>query len=153
MKLKIIIFPMKVMIMTFNDDLSDRPIYLDYHATIPLYPIFSSLDTMIITMESKALLQRIKKIVYAIEPTAQIFLYGSRARHDARPDSDWDILILVDGVVNPSRRDRLRHQIYEIEWETGEVICTIIRSRQEWNTPRFQQTPLSKSIEKEAILL
>ena len=108
---------------------------------------------MITIMESKVLLQRIKEIVCAIEPTAQIFLYGSRARDDARQDSDWDILILVDGVVNPSRRDRLRHQIYEIEWETGEVICSIIRSRQEWNTPRFQQTPFSISIEKEAILL
>ncbi|WP_242016537.1 nucleotidyltransferase domain-containing protein [Pseudanabaena cinerea] len=128
-------------------------IYLDYHVTIPLDPSLSSLDTMITTMESKVLLQRIKEIVYEIEPTAQIFLYGSRARANARPDSDWDILILVDGVVNPSRRDRLRHQIYEIEWETGEVICSIIRSRQEWNTPRFQQTPFSKSIEKEAILL
>ena len=104
-------------------------------------------------MESKALLQKIKELVYAIEPTAQIFLYGSRARNDARSDSDWDILILIDGAVNPSRRDRLRHQIYEIEWETGEVICSIIRSRQEWNTPRFQQTPFSISIEKEAILL
>ena len=104
-------------------------------------------------MANKALLQRIKELVCAIEPTAQIFLYGSRARNDARPDSDWDILILVDGIVNPSRRDRLRHQIYEIEWETGEVICAIVRSRQEWHTPRFQQTPLSKSIEKEAILL
>ena len=104
-------------------------------------------------MESKALLQNIKELVYAIKPTAQISLYESRARNDARPDSDWDILILVDGVVNPFRRDRLRHQIYEIEWETGEVICSIIRSCQEWNTPRFQQTPFSKSIEKEAILL
>jgi predicted nucleotidyltransferase len=104
-------------------------------------------------MESTALLKQIKEIVCAIEPTAQILLYGSRARDDARPDSDWDILILVDGVVNPSRRDRLRHQIYEIEWETGEVICSIIRSRQEWNTPRFQQTPFSESIKKEAILL
>ncbi|AFY73856.1 DNA polymerase sigma [Synechococcus sp. PCC 7502] len=104
-------------------------------------------------MESKALLERIKKLVCAIEPTAQIFLYGSRARNDARPDSDWDILILVDGVVNPSRRDHLRHEIYEIEWETGEVICSIIRSRQEWYTPQFQQTPFTQAIDKEAILL
>jgi uncharacterized protein len=104
-------------------------------------------------MESKVLLQRIKELVCAIEPTAQIFLYGSRARNDARPDSDWDILILVDGMVSLSRRDRLRHQIYEIEWETGEVICSIIRSRQEWHTPRFQQTPFTQAIDKEAILL
>ena len=104
-------------------------------------------------MEITTLLQQIKELVCAIEPTAHIFLYGSRARNDARPDSDWDLLILVDGVVNPSRRDYIRHQIYEIEWETGEVICSIIRSRQEWDTPRFQQTPLSQSIAKESILL
>jgi len=104
-------------------------------------------------MEITMLLQQIKELVYAIEPTAQIFLYGSRARNDARPDSDWDLLILVDGVVNPFRRDSIRHQIYEIEWEIGEVICSIIRSRQEWNTPHFQQTPLSQSIAKESILL
>jgi uncharacterized protein len=104
-------------------------------------------------MENKALLQQIKELVCAIEPTAQIFLYGSRARNDAKPDSDWDILILVDGVVSPSRRDRLRHQIYEIEWEKGEVISSIIRNRQEWNTPRFQQTPFTQAIVKEAILL
>ena len=62
-------------------------------------------------------------------------------------------MILVDGIVNPSRRDRLRHQIYEIEWETGEVICAIVRSRQEWYTPRFQQTPFTQAVDKEAILL
>jgi len=49
--------------------------------------------------------------------------------------------------------DRLRHQIYEIEWETGEVICAIVRSRQEWHTPRFQQTPFTQAVDKEAILL
>jgi predicted nucleotidyltransferase len=104
-------------------------------------------------MEITMLPQQIKELVYAIEPTAQIFLYGSCARNDARSGSDWDLLILVDGVVNPFRRDSIRHQIYEIEWEIGEVICSIIRSRQEWNTPRFQQTPLSQSIAKESILL
>lgn len=54
------------------------------------------------TTEGKTLLQQIKEIVCAIEPTAKLFLYGSRARNDARLDSDWDILILVDVVVSPS---------------------------------------------------
>ena len=57
------------------------------YPTLTARSLLSSLDTMITTMESKVLLQRIKEIVYAIEPTAQIFLYGSRARDDARPES------------------------------------------------------------------
>lgn len=29
----------------------------------------------------------------------QILLFGSRARGDARPDSDWDFYVLVDGEL------------------------------------------------------
>ena len=38
--------------------------------------------------------------------------------NDAQPDSDWDILVLVDGITNPTRTSQIRRQIYEIEWET-----------------------------------
>jgi len=34
----------------------------------------------------------IRDTIRATEPTAQIILYGSRARGDAREDSDWDVL-------------------------------------------------------------
>jgi len=40
-------------------------------------------------MDKQLLLNKIKQAVQAIEPQAQIFLYGSRARNDAQPDSDW----------------------------------------------------------------
>lgn len=43
------------------------------------------------------LLRRIKKLVHEIVPDAQIILYGSRARGDAHANSDYDILILVNG--------------------------------------------------------
>jgi predicted nucleotidyltransferase len=76
-------------------------------------------------MDKQLLLNKIKQAVQAIEPQAQIFLYGSRARNDAQPDSDWDILVLVDGITNPTRTSQIRRQIYEIEWETEEVLCTI----------------------------
>ena len=64
------------------------------------------------------LLKKVKEALVEIEPSAEIYLYGSRARHDSREDSDWDFLILVDGVVDTARTDRIRHRLYEIEWET-----------------------------------
>ena len=33
----------------------------------------------------------IRDTIRAAEPTAQIILYGSRARGDAREDSEWDV--------------------------------------------------------------
>ena len=80
------------------------------------------------------LLKKVKKALREIEPSAQIYLYGSRARQDSREGSDWDFLILVDGVVDTARTDRIRHRLYEIEWETDEVLSSIVRNRHgmEW---------------------
>ena len=58
-------------------------------------------------------------------PEAEIFLYGSRSRGDALSESDWDFLILVNGFISDERTDRIRHRLYEIEWESGEVISSI----------------------------
>lgn len=45
-------------------------------------------------------LKKIQQVVHAVVPEADVILYGSRARGDARPVSDWDFLILVDQPVD-----------------------------------------------------
>lgn len=37
----------------------------------------------------------------------RILLFGSRARHDADADSDWDLLVVTDKDLDPSLRHRL----------------------------------------------
>jgi len=49
-----------------------------------------------------------------LDPTARIILYGSRARGDAQPDSDWDLLILLDGPVERHRTAAIHHQLYHL---------------------------------------
>ena len=104
-------------------------------------------------MKREALLDHVKQTVHEIEPDADIILYGSRARGDARPESDWDFLILLDGVVDDARTDAIRHRLYDIEWDCGEVLSAMVRSRQEWNTPLYQVLPFSKVIRAQGILL
>lgn len=94
-------------------------------------------------------LGKVKEAVGEIEPSAEIYLYGSRARRDNREDSDWDFLILIDGTVDTARTDRIRHRLYEIEWETGEILSSIIRNRKEWNSPKYEAIPLRQEIERE----
>jgi hypothetical protein len=50
--------------------------------------------------EDEALRQVIGRLVAAHDPQA-IWLFGSRARGEARPDSDFDLLV----VVGPEHRD------------------------------------------------
>jgi predicted nucleotidyltransferase len=98
------------------------------------------------------LLEHVKQTICEIEPDAAIILYGSRARGDAHAESAWDFLILLDGVVDDKHIDAIRHRLYEIEWDCGEVLSAIVRSRQEWDTPLHQATPFSKVVREQGIL-
>ncbi|PIV05631.1 MAG: nucleotidyltransferase domain-containing protein [Syntrophobacterales bacterium CG03_land_8_20_14_0_80_58_14] len=104
-------------------------------------------------MMEKEILRKVKEAVRTIEPDAEIYLYGSRSRQDARSDSDWDFLILVDGMIDTVRTDRIRHVLYEIEWETGEVLSSIVRSRADWHGSKYQFIPLRINIEREGLLI
>jgi uncharacterized protein len=96
--------------------------------------------------------QAIKEKIQAIEPNAEIILFGSRARGDAKLDSDWDILILVSGVVNLKREQLFRHQLFELELEFGQAISTFVYSKKDWNKRHFM-TPLYKNIKNEGVTI
>lgn len=104
-------------------------------------------------MRRDELLAQIKQAVHEIEPDAETVLYGSRSRHDAVPESDWDLLILVSGPVSEERTDRIRHRLYEVEWESGEVISSIVRNREEWNSGFFEAMPFHRMVQCEGIRL
>jgi predicted nucleotidyltransferase len=97
------------------------------------------------------ILERIKVAINQIEPSAEIILYGSRARSDYTDVSDWDFLVLVDGEVGYKRTDRIRHQLHEIEWDTGEVLSAIVRNRSDWESPQYKVMPLYKNVMHEGI--
>lgn len=102
-------------------------------------------------MKQKAFLSQIRKAVHELEPEVEIILYGSRSRGEAGPESDWDLLILVDGVVDDERTDRIRHRLYELEWAAGTVISAIVRSRREWQSDRYQAMPFYQQVEAEGV--
>ena len=104
-------------------------------------------------MNREELLEQIWQAIRDVEPDAEIILYGSRSRGDAALESDWDFLILVDGLLNDERTDRIRHRLYEVEWESGEVISSIVRNREEWQRALYQAMPFHQRVEQEGIRL
>jgi len=104
-------------------------------------------------MHRDVMIKQVKKVVSEIEPNAEIILYGSRSRGDSSSESDWDFLILLDGPVDDDRVDRIRYQLYEIEWESGEVLSSIVKNRQEWNSYPYNTMPFHQRIESEGISL
>jgi predicted nucleotidyltransferase len=104
-------------------------------------------------MERDVLLERVRQAIGEVEPEAQIVLYGSQARGDSTAQSDWDFLILVDGTVSDDRVDRIRHRLYEVEWESGEVLSSIVRNRREWDSLPLSSTPFHRNVELEGVML
>ncbi len=102
-------------------------------------------------MESKAILNRIKAGISEIDPEAEVYLYGSRARGDNRTDSDWDILVITPRKkVTLDYETDLRDPIYDIELETGQIISLLVYSELDWKT-RMSYSPLFSNIKKEGV--
>ena len=104
-------------------------------------------------MNQKEFLELIRLAIHEVEPDAEIILYGSRSRGEAHDESDWDLLILVEGPLNDERIDRIRHRLYEVEWEHDEVISSIVRDREEWDSERYQALPFHQRVLEEGIRL
>ena len=103
--------------------------------------------------ESVAFINRIKEKVLSVEPQAKIILYGSRAKGTARSDSDWDVLILLAyQKITLEIEKKVVDPLYELEFETGEVISPMVYAEQEWNT-KYSVTPFYANVNKEGIPL
>jgi predicted nucleotidyltransferase len=99
------------------------------------------------------ILNQIKRIVKEKEPSAKIYLYGSRSRSTAKDDSDWDLLILLnkDDISNEVERE-ITYPLYDLEFDTGEVISPMIYTEKEWNS-KYKVTPFYQNVMREGILL
>ncbi|MCA6372561.1 MAG: nucleotidyltransferase domain-containing protein [Cytophagales bacterium] len=99
------------------------------------------------------ILDRIKGIVLGTDPSAKVYLYGSRARGTTKPDSDWDLLILLnkDKITTEVERN-VTSPLYDLEFEIGEVISPMIYSEKEWNS-KHSVTPFYSNVMREGKLL
>jgi hypothetical protein len=104
-------------------------------------------------MNQQELLVQIKQAVREVEPDAEVILYGSRSRGDAVLESEWDLLILVNGPLSDERTDRIRHRLYEGEWKSEEVFSSIVRNREEWNSGICQAMPFHQRVQQEGTRL
>jgi len=114
---------------------------------------FVSLIVKFGEMKQDSIIDTISRTIHRKDPSAEAFLFGSRARGDNRPDSDWDILILIDNLdITNEIEDKFRDDLYNLELESGQIISTFIYSKNYWEN-RLSFSPLFRNVKREGIRL
>jgi DNA polymerase sigma len=99
----------------------------------------------------KIILEEFKKKVIRQFPDAELILYGSRARGDSSPESDMDILVILNDSPQDADCEYISHCAWETGYKEGIVIVPITVSRQEWENGAFSSSLLAMAVMEEGI--
>ena len=103
-------------------------------------------------MKQEQVIQRITELGKSILPEgASLWLYGSRARGDNRPDSDYDLLILLDKEKLTSRDYDCVFDLRMLGIELNEEINPTVYPKKRWNEWSF--TPFYYNVEEDKVVL
>jgi len=96
--------------------------------------------------------ENIRALKRQIIPNEKLILFGSQARGDAREDSDWDLLLLM----NKDKRnfiedyDKFAYPFTEIGWNNGVAINPVLYTKKQWERGKnfpFYKNVMHKGIE------
>ena len=109
--------------------------------------------TLQLQMEQTQVIQRITELGRKILPEgASLWLYGSRARGDARPDSYYDLLILLDkDSISPTDCNQYSYPLFYWGTGIGEAVNAQLYTKNEWD--KWKLTPFNENVEEDKVVL
>lgn len=99
----------------------------------------------------RVLVERFKNLL--IEqgvPLYKTIVFGSRARGDAEPNSDLDVLVLVESLTATTRRT-IRHCAWKVGFEAGILIQTVVMTREQAEHGPEQSSLLMLAVKEEGV--
>ena len=84
-------------------------------------------------------------------PNEKVILFGSQARGDAREDSDWDLVVILNKKGKHTFDDfgNYAYPFDEMGWSYGVAINTLLYTQEEWD--KGEIFPFYKNVMREGI--
>lgn len=82
----------------------------------------------------------------------RVILFGSRARGDAEPESDMDVLVIVDELTD-EKEDYISECAWKAGFEYGIVLVPVVFSVDEWESGPERFSLLAEAIRSEGVYL
>jgi len=97
------------------------------------------------------ILENIRALKRKILPNDRLILFGSQARGDAKQNSDWDLLVLLNkkGKHKWNDYDNYAYPFTELGWEYAVAINPKLYTNEEWNKGKI--FPFYKNVMREGI--
>ncbi len=101
-------------------------------------------------IEDPTLEEIVQRLVEAYHPE-QIYLFGSSARGEAGPDSDYDLLVLVPDLASPERRrSRLAYKVLR---GTGTAADVLVWTRKSFESRLHLRASFPSTVVREGRVL
>lgn len=100
--------------------------------------------------EVRSLVSITERLIVAYQPE-RIYLFGSKARGDYGPDSDFDLMVVVpDDAQEDRKQSRLA---YERLWDTGTAADVLVWTRERFESRSYLRASLPGTILREGRLV
>jgi len=99
----------------------------------------------------KQILESFKSSLLKRLSVHKIILFGSRARGDAEPYSDMDVLVVLDQKLSEHDSAYVSDCAWEAGFDEGIVVVPVVYSRDEWEESPERSSLLAIAVKREGV--